>query len=613
MPIIHDSPTLVDVTAAIAAADLPDARKSTLTNAIATVCRWLGKAPYQIPADRTFTTPLLKNLVRSPARTGVSRQRVKNVKCEFEQALDVLIPRDRLPKLGRDGTGLAPEWLALWRAWRPLVPKAYGPLSTLMRWCTVRGIPPEAVDNSVAEAVADWMVHNGRRADRPMVLRQIRGFWNQAVHLVPGWPQRPITAALKPTVRVCLPEADFPPRFIASIDAFCAAARAGSAGAAPTMLDEYDASDALEFERREQRCAILGEESTAAMRSVILATATALVRRERASIAALSCVEDVITPIGFACLYDSIVARHPRDPATGQFRNATNRLIETQTGHLMMAALRLPRHCDHVVSQLHQLRRRVHKRHRVCSDMTAKNQQRLAQFDNPRVLKALHEMPITVFRQLETERTANIAAGRVPVSARMALRALTAVAVLLLNTLPVRLKTLCLTELDRNIIWPARRQDTGLLCYEAWQTKTDVAMQAPLAPWKVRLLEIYRDVYRPALADITDNPYLLASSNSEDGRRGRMDSFGELIARHVRRETGVEINPHLWRHLSKKVMLAADARYADAASVLLGHVEGRREYGGIASEMAAQALERAVVASTSRARGSARPGARRTS
>lgn len=612
IPIPSGTPTLADALIAIATANLPDDRKAMLASAITTICRWLGKAPYEIPADRTATTRLLKNLVRSPARTGVSRQRVKNVKCLFEQALDVLIPRDQLPKLRQDGAGLAPEWLALWQAWRQLVPKAYGPLSTLMRWCTVHGISPQEVDNTVAEAVADWMVRNGRRTDRGTVLRQIRGYWNQAVGLIPGWPQHRITAALKPAERVCLPDSAFDPIFIAALDTFCAAARAGHTETAASLLVEIEQLDSLEFRRRQQRCEVLGEESIEAMRKAVIAAATAMVARGRASLAQLRTVEDVVNKRGFGCLYDSIVARCPKDPGSGRFRNETNRLIDNQLGHFMMAAVRLPRTHDAELVVLHKLRERMRERHPIADDMTAKNQERLAQFDNPAVLKALHEMPAAVFHQLETERTDNTAGGRTPVTRRMALRAMTAIAVLLLNSVPVRVKTLCLTEMGRNIIWPARAKDAGILRYETWQTKTRVAQQASLAPWKMRLLELYRDVYRPALGNLTGTPHLFADPEVEGGRRGNSDNFGALIASHVRRATGITINPHLWRHLSRKIMLDYDVLYAGASAVLLGHAEGRREYGEICSERAASVLERAVNESLLAASGRGRSIRRRT-
>lgn len=315
-------------------------------------------------------------------------------------------------------------------------------------------------------------------------------------------------------------------------------------------------------------------------------------------LATLRTIEDVVNRIGFGCLYDSIIARHPRDPVMGRSRNETNRLIEAQMGHFMMAAVRLRPTHEAELDFLREVRKTTRKRHPIAGDMTAKNQERLTQFDNPAVLKALHAMPLAVVQQLEIERAANAAAGRTPVSRRMALRAMTAIAVLLLNTLPVRMKTLCLTDLGRNIIWPARAKDTGILRYEAWQTKTKVAQQASLAPWKMRLLELYRDVYRPALGELTSNPSLFADPEVEGERRGKRDNFGSLIAGHVCRQTGITINPHLWRHLSKKIMLEHDVQYAGAAAVLLGHAEGRREYGEIGSVKAAEALERAVLEST---------------
>ncbi|MBV5332739.1 hypothetical protein JZU54_04065 [bacterium] len=108
--------SMADVLSTLAASSMPETRKALLTNAVGAICRWLAVAPSDLAADRTVTTPLLKKLVAYPARTGTSKGHVKNMKAFFEQALDVLSPRERLPMIANDDTGLSPLWRELWVA-----------------------------------------------------------------------------------------------------------------------------------------------------------------------------------------------------------------------------------------------------------------------------------------------------------------------------------------------------------------------------------------------------------------------------------------------------------------------------------------------------------------
>jgi integrase len=131
----------------------------------------------------------------------------------------------------------------------------------------------------------------------------------------------------------------------------------------------------------------------------------------------------------------------------------------------------------------------------------------------------------------------------------------------------------------------------------------DYELPAPIA----RHLEIYLEQFRPRLVAGT-NPWLFP------GRAGTAKHVATLrtqVTRAVRQSTGIELHPHLFRHIAGKLLL--DEHPGDQGTVqrMLGHKSIRttmatytgaetraaiRRYDEVVLGLRAQALSRAGVA-----------------
>lgn len=587
---------------------LADAERPALVGAITRAARWLGRPPEELPASLRSLDPQLKALAHHHAELRVSRKTVKNVKSLLRKALDLVKPRPALPPVS-DPSALTPEWRALWTAWRATVPRAYGPMSFLMRHCSQVGIAPHEVDDTVAAVVADRMMACACRGDLTTTIRHVRGYWNQAVDMVTDWPQRRLTLGLVAKGPVSLPLSAFPPAFRKSIEDLLVVARTGYPQGVVGLRARAEARKAranMGGNRRSDRGTRkrLRETSIEGMLEFIRKWASWAIRHGHVHLETLRTLSDVVNGDVFAAWYDAYLAKHIPDGEEDLPRKSA-KTLSNACGFLAMTAIRLPPDADPVVAALLPMLDFAREEHPTTDGMTPENQQKLCQFSNPQNLRALHEMPICVIERLEAERRSRITTGSEPVTQRMALTAAAAMAVLLLNSLPVRVRTLSGTRLD-DINWPVSRHGGGAVSYEAHRTKGNLAARAELKAWKVGLLMIYRTHYRPVLGD-AGSTFLFPCRGG--GGPMRAPALSGLITRAVAGETGLRMNPHLWRHLAALLLLSEDPRNVDVVGRLLGHAgAGRREYGEISRSQAAAALETAV----DRIRTRTPNGARRT-
>src|SRR5260221_6615634 len=88
----------------------------------------------------------------------------------------------------------------------------------------------------------------------------------------------------------------------------------------------------------------------------------------------------------------------------------------------------------------------------------------------------------------------------------------------------------------------------------------DLELPAPSAD----LLELYRQRYHPLLAKGAS--WLFPGEN---GAAKRPDALGAQLTRFIRRETGLIVNPHLFRHIAAIIILNRDpGAYVDVKDVL---------------------------------------------
>jgi len=464
-------------------------------------------------------------------------------------------------------------------------------LHPFMSWCSARRIGPETV--------TDRVVSNYVRSKNPKGQRWRRYFknnlhrqWNVAVSEVPGWPAVSVSA---PPYRRELPnERDgqivtfarhqFHPELVAEVRRFCASG--GFLG------DDIDLEKNPHRARMKIRLQQLAENTRVRPRParplrplapdtlhissrVIFMTATAIHLAGEADISELRSIADVLTAAGAALLTDSLEQRlgpeRGRASAVKCLRFFHSIAIRCGVGFTFAER-----------EVLRDLRSDLIGYDNPSPGISERNLRKLMQFDDERKFGMLLALPDVIMGELERARRRN---GKVRfVDARLAWLAL---AIELLNTLPIRRKTLVKIQPGRNLLKPKGGQPK-LLVY-ANQEKSGNLLEARLTDRTWRIIKLYLRHYRPKLIGADRGSYLFP------GRRGghmAPQGVAGAITGLVKEWIGVHVNPHLWRHLMSSKLGEVTGRVEDAER-LLGHsLDSRatKRYARLRSKMAAELL-----------------------
>lgn len=226
---------------------------------------------------------------------------------------------------------------------------------------------------------------------------------------------------------------------------------------------------------------------------------------------------------------------------------------------LMVAILSIAHHVGVAETDLEKLRA-LHKKVRHVPDgMSERNARRLAQFEEPQVLRAFVNLPFEV-----AKRHAHVLVPTIREALEMQMATLLAI----LLFLPVRIKNASALDLDRHLRRPVGagvgRWHVHLAQHEVKNSKSiDGRFNEAVSS----LLARYVDVFRPVL--LKD-----ASSKLFVSRHGCGKGPGALsmqFSRFVRREIGVIFNAHLMRHFAGFTYLKANPGHYEAVRQMLGH------------------------------------------
>jgi integrase len=221
----------------------------------------------------------------------------------------------------------------------------------------------------------------------------------------------------------------------------------------------------------------------------------------------------------------------------------------------LLIASRWSKLSDDDLRQIKHMCSRVGQKRR---GLTEKNKARLRQFSDDRTVLALLNLP----RQLVGK------AKRLPRSRRRALMVQTALAIEILLVAPIRLGNL--VELDRNRHFTWARSDGKRVLHlviPAEEVKNDIDLEFPLPDEVVDLLEFYMRTYQPDLVEKSSSSLF----PGKGGRPKRPESLWRQISSTIKRETGLEMNPHLFRHLVVMLFLEANPGEYEVARRVLGH------------------------------------------
>ena len=227
---------------------------------------------------------------------------------------------------------------------------------------------------------------------------------------------------------------------------------------------------------------------------------------------------------------------------------------------------------------LAELKRLVGKMPVPAMGLTDKNKRFLRQFDDPKALLRLVQLPEQLWAEVKRDSKPSF---------RTLAKAHAALAIAILTYIPLRVQNLSDLAFDTHLFL---RAGTGAistleLSNGEVKNKRDLAFDIPHAVAKM-LLE-YRDRIAPRIIGHRPARLFVKVDGTPKGQR----SVARLIAFYAKRRAGIVVSPHQFRHLSAKVLLDAQPGAFETVRQLLGHKNDQttvNAYAGIDSRRAAR-------------------------
>lgn len=505
------------ISAVLARTDIGVRRRQEMSSAVRVMSGLLGQPATAIPAD----PQLLKGRIAEITATGAGLHpaRWRNVKSLFNSALTIT----GASETGRRSTALLQTE---WQERMARIPDRYdrAKLSKLARFCSLRALPPEGVNDDVLTAFGEMLEHS--TVERPkQVHRNACLTWNRMIDQINGWPSVRLTVPNN-THNYAMPMEAFPQSFATDLQAYLDR-RAGKElfGDVPTP-----ASDAT------LRC----------QRIWLLELASALVLSGCKSSSIMSLADLVMTDAAKLAL-TFFWERNGRRK-TGQLHNFARLLVNIAKHWVKVPA-----------GQLDELRALSQKINPGKGDMTERNRARLRAFDDPVNVERLVNLPESMMRPLT----------RLPNPGyNDAVRAQSALAIAIELVAPMRAKNLAGLRLDRHLI--RSRPEPGAVMHlviPPGEVKNKNPLEFELPRDVVRLLELYLKKFRPLL--VTDGSSYLFPARK--GGAKTPAQLAEQIKRDIKTGAGLTVNAHLFRHLCAYLYLKAHPGEYETVRLLLGH------------------------------------------
>jgi integrase len=514
-------PTLAAVVVEVEkAADLSAPRKAAVRSAVTTAGRWFSMPPAAIPAHPEFLRRLFQGF--APAAAAVTAKRVSNVKSE------ILFALRHLGLLGKGSylAPMAPGWKVLWEA----LPHKYArtSFSRFFRYASAQGImPPDVTDEVSTRFLA--ALKGETLVKHPKVTHQnFCRVWNRMRCVVAGWPDV-VLEVPRYADHYIRPWTDFPTSFCEDVERYLA------------HLGHDDVLDLNAPPRRLRRRTIAG------YRYQLRRAASILVHKGHQA-DQITSLAYLVEPRQVEDILRFMLARNGNKPMTTAFDLAT--LLGKVAKHWVKAP----------VETIETIKRYARNVCPAKSGIAAKNRQRLAPLRDEKHLVRLLVLPTRVYKAVE-ERNSG--------SRKDALLMQHASALTILNYAPIRIGNLASLHLVKNLRWSGPgRTGTLVIDIDGGDVKNGQTLSFPLPSACAELVRLYLEKYQPRLS-AGPSPYLFPSDLP--GRPKRADTLSKQLSRLILKTIGLEVNPHLYRHLVHLVVLN---RYPGAYAMIsriLGH------------------------------------------
>ena len=506
--------TLADLIEVVRAeASLSDTQKRDRISALNTAAKAIGLALADIPLEPKLLRRRLEDV--SPEALGISRLRWNNVRSLVSRSLELKVAL--MPS--QQTTAVSPAWEALLAG---LAPARRYKLLAMLRFLSARDIEPRLVTLADLEAFHDQITENRLRSNPEKTWDGIVWSWNKCHGEVVGWPDLEIGREDRRKVYV-RPWSDFPSSLKADVDAYL---------------------------RRLSGIDIDEEGPTRAARPITLKSreyqargaASALVA-EGFSVDSLNSLSDIarLEPI-------KVILTHVRDRGEGEHAGAASNMAN----FLKAIAQHWVKVDDTELAKIRRVCAKVAIRQK---GMTPKNRQRLGPFHDPAVVSAFLDLPDRMVREVRSNDRRTVVD---------AVTAQIAVAIAILQAVPMRIHNLTALDVERHFV---PRGGRVFLSIPEHEVKNGLPIEMEIPGDVADLIAWYCRDYRGLLTDAPTT----ALFPGPDGHPKQESTLGRQITEKVKRYLGIDVNPHLFRHVAGKIYL--DHRPGEYATVsrILNH------------------------------------------
>ena len=514
-------PSLADVLEAVPTMEGVSAQvRQNLTSAIHTFCRVLDREPRFV----SIAAPLLRRAFNqaSPGSIGLSRSRWNNVKSDVTRAV----------RLSGLSTASGLERMPLSDAWEAVAqmepnPVARSCLRRFGRFCCAIQVQPAEVSDEVVEHFYQDLDRNQLSKTPVRVAKDVVAFWNRSVATDPSG--RFAALSRRSDDRTYTPPwEDLPNGLYEDARAFHDASIRKRQFKDRTTLTTVRPVTTYQYDRMIRRLA--AAEIHAGVNPTCLQTLADLVRPCNLE----KGLEFVLDRPGGA------VGRQPFDMAMLAKKIARDWARRPADG------------VEDIVEWTASLRYRQ-------DGMTEKNRELLRQFNRPETIRRLLTLPDVLSARVLKQ----------PVGYPSAMRLQRAVAIAILLAAPIRLNNLRQIDSHRHL-----RRAFSVDC-EAWElvvpareVKNARDLHLLLPKSVMELVDLYMSRYQPLIAGDAPCSLLFPGRGGNPKNGG---GFGAQISQTIRKELGLRMHPHLFRHFAAYLYLTHHPGEYETVRQLLGH------------------------------------------
>ena len=532
--------------------DLFPTRLRDMASALRRIAKALGLPPEDVPCDPRWLQPRLKKI--APAAHGLTLKSWQNV---VSDARGAMAHFGIVKRRQRRNTDLTPKWRALWKVVLASNDPTLAPsLSSFVYFLSCSGVSPEDVSDKVALDYKKGLEDNEISRSPDRAYRAAVNGWNLAGARLVDWPQRKLSLPSRRKI-IRLPAGVLPASFATDLDAYLL-----SLGQVDIFADE-GRTQALRPSSIKHYRDLLSRFAAEAVNGGIKPS-------NISSLAAL--VTPTIAERGLRSMLEK------NDNKTCQSIARTAILLNS-----VAKALGTP---EADTKKIARLAKKVSIPRQT--GMTSKNMARLRALQDEEQVRRLINLPNVIFSRSQEGQKLH----------RCAVEREDAVTIAILTHCPIRVANLSQIHLQRNIQRPG--DGRAYLVFAAGDVKNMQPLEFELPKDVVRMIDRHL-ASRGATLCPPSTPWLFPRRDGSSPVGP--NELAKRISRRVRKEIGLDVNAHLFRHFAVMILLDSHPGSYESARRLLGHTATSHTisvYSGMETRAAAKAFSDLVTSKKKR-------------